>query len=268
MCKLHISWSIADVKKNVHIAHMPDLLDTLFAPFARLMVARGVLFPELMERLKTHYIAAAIKQSKGKATDSRISVLTGLQRRDIARLKSEPPVQTRSNHLATLIQRWRTDPDYLAHDIPRSGEKPSFEALARDIRRDIHPRTMLDTLLNAGTVEALNDDMLRLRQTSYQPLAGSEDQLAYLTRNLGDHMSAATENVMGESPPFFERAVHYGSLTREQVLFLEEEHKRAQMAVFESLADKAADMKAEKKTDADYRFRAGAYFYRQRDNAK
>lgn len=247
---------------------MVGLLDTLLSPFARLMVARGVLFPELMERLKTHYIAAAIDQSKGKATDSRISVLTGLQRRDIARLKSEPAVQTRSNHLATLIERWRTDPDYLAQDIPKSGEKPSFEALARDIRRDVHPRTMLDTLLNAGTVESLDNEKLRLRQTSYQPLAGSEDQLAYLARNLGDHMSAATDNVMGETPPHFERAVHYGGLTMEQVLDLEEEHSRAQMAVLESLADKAAAMKANETTDAEYRFRAGAYFYRQRDKTE
>ncbi|WP_171181388.1 DUF6502 family protein [Ruegeria sp. HKCCD8929] len=247
---------------------MADLLDTLFAPFARLMVARGVLFPELMERLKTHYIAAAIKQSEGRVTDSRISVLTGLQRRDIARLKSEPPLQTRSNHLATLIQRWRTDPDYLAQDIPKSGEKPSFESLARGIRKDVHPRTMLDTLLNAGTVESIDNDMLRLRQTSYQPLAGSEDQLAYLTRNLGDHMSAATDNVMGETPPYFERAVHYGGLTKEQVLDLEKEHNRAQMAVLESLADKAAGMKAENKTDSEYRFRAGAYFYRQWDKTE
>ncbi len=268
MCNLHISWSLAVVKKNVHIAHVADLLDTLFAPFARLMVARGVLFPELVERLKAHYIAAAIEQAEGKATDSRISVLTGLQRRDIARLKSEPPVQTRSNHLATLIERWRVHPNYQAQDIPRSGEKPSFEALARGIRRDVHPRTMLDTLLNSGTVEALDNDMLRLCQTSYQPLAGSEDQLAYLTRNLGDHLSAATDNVMGERPPHFERAVHYGGLTMEQVLDLEEEHKRVQMAVFETLADKAADMKAEQKPDAEYRFRAGAYFYRRRDKTE
>ncbi|SLN55666.1 DUF6502 family protein [Ruegeria meonggei] len=268
MCNLHISWRLALVKKNVHIAHVPDLLDTLFAPFARLMVARGVLFPELVERLKAHYLAAAVEQSEGKVTDSRISVLTGLQRRDIARLKSEPRTPVRSNHLATLVARWRTDPAYLAQDIPKNGAEPSFEALARDIRRDVHPRTMLDTLLSAGTVETLDNDILRLSQTSYQPLAGSEDQLAYLTRNLGDHMSAATDNVMGKTPAHFERAVHYGGLTMDQLLELKEEHERAQMAVFETLADKAAAMKAGQKADAEYRFRAGAYFYRQRDKTE
>lgn len=232
------------------------------------MVARGVLFPELSERLKAHYVAAAKAQAEGKVTDSRISVLTGLQRRDIARIKSEPQTPPRSNHLATLIARWRTDPTYQARDIPRSGDAPSFEALARDIRRDVHPRTMLDTLINAGTVEALDGDVVRLRQTSYQPLAGSEDQLAYLARNLGDHLSAATDNVMGCSPAHFERAVHYGGLTAEQVEILKAEHNRAQMAVFEALADRAAEMKAENAEGSAHRFRAGAYFYHQEDKSE
>ena len=71
---------------NLHIMH--ELLDTLLAPFARLLVARGVLFPDLSERLKAHYVEAAKGLTQGKLTDSRLSVLTGLQRRDIARLKT------------------------------------------------------------------------------------------------------------------------------------------------------------------------------------
>ena len=94
--------------------------------------------------------------------------------------------------------------------LPRTGAAPSFEALAQAVRRDVHPRTMLDTLVSAGTV-TLSDDgqTVALVQTSYQPLAGSDDQLAYLSRNLGDHAQAAFENVQGRDLPHFERAVHY-----------------------------------------------------------
>lgn len=244
MCILHI---------------MLDILDTLLAPLARLMVARGVLFPDLVERLKIHYVDAAATQTDGKITDSRLSVMTGLQRRDIVRLREAPPRDTRPNHLSTLIARWRTDPSYNSQPLPKTGPHPSFEALARDIRRDVHPRTMLDTLLAAGTVTQ-GDDRITLAQTSYQPLAGSRDQLEYLTHNLGDHMHAATDNVLGHQPPHFERAVHYSGLTQAQVTQLEAAHHDAQMHVFETLSTKAAAMKALREDGARYRFRAGAYF--------
>lgn len=242
MCILHI---------------MLNLLDTLLAPLARLMVARGILFPDLAERLKAHYVAAAQVEAQ---TDSRISVMTGLQRRDIARLRAAPPKEERPNHLATLIARWRTDPNYKAQPIPKAGPAPSFEALAHSIRRDIHPRTMLDALADAGTV-AIDNDQITLLESSYQPLAGSEDQLAYLAHNLGDHVAAATDNVLGQTPPHFERAVHYEGLTAGQIADLAAQHQTGQMRLFEELSQAAAAMKALPIDGGRHRFRAGAYFY-------
>lgn len=244
---------------------MLDLLDRLLGPLARLLVARGVLFPDLAERLKAHYVQAASEQAGEKITDSRLSVMTGLQRRDIARLREATPRAERPNHLATLIARWRTDPAYQGCDLVKNGPAPSFEALAFDVRRDVHPRTMLDTLLAAGTIEVTGDDLIRLVQRSYQPLAGSDDQLTYLTRNLGDHIAAATDNVMGRTPPHFERAVHYGELTQEQVDALRAAHDAGQMKVFEDLSRQAAEMKAQNTGAAACRFRAGAYFYTEDD---
>ena len=120
---------------------------------------------------------------------------------------------------------------------------PSFETLARAVRRDVHPRAMLDTLAAAGTVRITNDDQVVLQQTSYQPLAGSEEQIAYLAANAGDHVSAATENVLGRVPRHFERAVHYGDLTADQVAELDAEFRAAQMDILERLGQKAAAMK-------------------------
>lgn len=244
-----------------------DMFDALFAPIARLLVARGVLFPELTERLKAHYVQAAVHQAEGKATDSRVSVLTGLQRRDVARLRSEDVKDQRPNHLARLVALWQTDPVWLNKgqpmDLPRSGAAPSFEALAQEVRRDVHARTMLDTLLAAGTV-ALSEDgqMVRLIQGSYQPLAGSDDQLAYLSRNLGDHLSAAYENVQGFEPPHFERAVHYAGLTEAQVTELAALFSEREMALFQEISQNAAAMKRANATPGPHRFRAGGYFYR------
>ena len=255
MCILHI---------------MIDLLDRLLAPFARLMVARGIQFPELSERLKAHYVEAAKGMTHGKLTDSRLAVLTGLQRRDIARLRALPAPEPRPHHLARLLALWQTEPDYAGRTLPKNGSAPSFEALAKIVRKDIHSRTMLDTLVAAGAVavDAENQDV-RLLQSSYQPLSGSEDQLAYLTQNLSDHFDAATENVQGRNPPHFERAVHYTELNADQVATLKAAYDAGQMALFKDLSAQAADMKKTAKelpkSEAGLRFRAGGYFYSTQD---
>ncbi|WP_306114216.1 MULTISPECIES: DUF6502 family protein [unclassified Roseovarius] len=243
---------------------MSDFLDTLLAPLARLMIARGVLFSELSERLKAHYVVEAMRLSEGKATDSRLSVMTGLQRRDVARLRGFEPKPTKTGHLTRLVALWQTEDGYHddgdPRDLARSGDAPSFDALARLVRRDVHPRTMLDALAETGTIELADDGQtVRLLSRSYQPHAGSAEQVAYLAQNVGDHLSAATGNVTGMDP-VFERAVHYGGLSEDQVKMLEDRHAALQMAVLQELNALAATF--EKTSDRPQRFRAGAYFYK------
>ena len=239
---------------------MLNLLDALLAPTARVLVARGVVFPDFIERMKAHYIAAAQNQAERegtKITDSRLSVMTGLQRRDIARLKDEKLKEKRVHHLSRLVALWQTEPTY-PKTLPKSGPAPSFEALAQIVHRDVHPRTMLDALESAGTV-SLTQDTVTLQATSYQPLAGTDDQIAYLARNVGDHATAATENVLGRDPRHFERAVHYTKLTEAQIAELETDFANAEMEILEKISHKAAKMKRESK--GTHRFRAGSYFY-------
>ncbi len=239
---------------------MLNLLDALLAPTARLLVARGIVFPEFMERMKSHYIAAAQAQAEEedmKVTDSRLSVMTGLQRRDIARLKDEKLKEKRVHHLARLVALWRTKEDY-PETLPKSGPAPSFEALAQIVHRDVHPRTMLDALEAAGTI-SVAENAVSLQATSYQPLAGTDDQIAYLARNVGDHATAATENVLGRDPRHFERAVHYTRLTNAQIRELETDFAAAEMELLEKISQKAAKMKAD--GTGTQRFRAGSYFY-------
>jgi len=251
---------------------MTKILDPLFASFARLAVAQGVLFPDLVERLKPFFLNAARDMTPGKVTDSRLSVMTGLQRRDIVRLKDIGAEEPRPNHLARLVALWRTEPLYCDASGPlvlaRNGPAPSFETLAWLVRRDVHPRTMLDTLEETGTIElSPAGETVTLLQMSYQPLSGSEDQLAYLARNVADHLDAATENVRGQVPQHFERAVHYTELTAEQMDELRADHQRLQMQVFETLSAKAAQMKKTAPKGSSHRFRAGGYFFQKTEDS-
>ena len=113
---------------------MLDPLHPLLSALARLMVAKGVPFADLAERLKAHYVAAALQTGDGKPTDSRLSVQTGLQRRDISRLRASELKAPRPSHLARLIALWRTDPPYLAPD----GSPKRLDRIGTAQQRAVH----------------------------------------------------------------------------------------------------------------------------------
>ena len=245
---------------------MLHLLDPLLAPIARLLIAQGVPFTGFADRMKQHYINAAkraLEADGAKLTDSRISAMTGLQRRDVARLQGDAaPRPQRVNYLAKLVAEWQTNPRYSGHDLPRTGDA-SFESLARAVHQDVHPRTMLDALLATDTVgHDTASDRVRLLMSSYQPLAGSEEQIDYLANNAGDHVAAATENVTTNAG-HFERAAHYSDLTEKQLATLHQKFSKGQMALLKELSQEAADMK--RAESGDFRFRAGAYFYSSKE---
>lgn len=247
---------------------MSSELDPLLSALANLVVARGLPFPELAERLKGHCVAAATARIDGKVTDSKLSVLTGLQRRDVARLRAFDTKPARDTPQTQLVTLWRTHPDYAPGGEPsvleRSGPSPSFDSLARLVRQDVHPRTLLDALAAAGTV-ALEGDCVRLIQNAYLPLGGSEDQLAYLAENVGDHLRAATANVEGAA--FFERALHYAGLTEDQFEVLHSKFSTEVMALLESLRDEAESMKSKNPEGATHRMRLGAYAIGTREHS-
>lgn len=248
---------------------MTRFLDTILAPLARLLVRRGVLIGAATERLKLHYVRAAQGLAGPKPTDSRISVMTGLQRREVARLAAladGAAADRKVNHLSRLVQVWQSDPRFGGRDLDRAGSGDSFEALALGIRRDVHPRTMMDQLVEAGTISVTDDGRLRLLQSSYQPLAGSEAQLDYFADNAGDFLSAATENILSAKAPFFERAAHFNQLSPEAVAKLEADFRNGEMALLQRIAAEASDL--QRQSPGTHRFRAGSYFYATDENSK
>ena len=237
---------------------MLSVLDALFRPIARLSIARGLVFSQVADRLKVQFLNASSDLSDGgKLTDSRVSVMTGLQRRDIARLRDLPKVpEPGISHLARLVLAWRT---IFGHN-PVS--RDDFNDLALSIRKDVHPRSMLEQLVYAGTVED-KDGSLHLLTQTYQPLAGSMDQLDYLARNASDFLTAATENVMKDPAPHFEQAAHFNLLSEDAIAQLRQQYTDAQMRILEDLAKAAQDLQVS--SPGSHRFRAGGYFYHKDD---
>ena len=250
---------------------LASAFDRILRPLVRLAIARGLRFQDLTERLRAAYIRAAERHwapSGKRISDSRISALTGLQRKDIkaARARETVDAPPLAGPLPRLIHTWRTDPEFVGPDgepaiLPRSGAGQSFDALAARVSTDIHSRSILDELLRLDLAQETQDGIALLAD-AFVPGQDEAAALGYLGGNLGDHMSAAVENVLAEDrPPHFERAAHFNHLTPQALTELDALARKLQQETLEKIAARAATLQRANRNDpaATGRFRCGAY---------
>jgi hypothetical protein len=208
----------------------------LLRPLVRLLVHFGVPYPTVSELLRWIYVDVAVRDFPlaGKPqTDSRISLLTGVHRREVRRLRRKADRQLvvpRSATLGTqIIARWLTHSDYVEKDgSPRnlpymSGDarSPSFENLVRTVSKDIRPRVVLDEWLRLGVVALQEAEVVHLVTDAFVPVKGAEELAYFFGRNLHDHLAAGAWNLMAGEPSFLERSVYYNNLSESSVAELE-----------------------------------------------
>jgi hypothetical protein len=221
----------------------------LMRPLVRLMMQNGLTFPVFADTLRRLYVEIAINdvltQPKAR-TDSRISLLTGVHRKEIRRLREMPADIAEPPDIVTLasqiVARWVGHAPFIDSDghplalrrisSDETGSQPSFDKLVESVTTDIRPRAILDDLLGHGVVFMDADDCVQLNAEAFIPRPGKEEQLFYFARNLHDHVAAAVANISAaEVPPFLDRSVHYDRLTPAQVETLREYARAAAIRV-------------------------------------
>lgn len=206
-------------------------LHRLLLPLARLCLKHGITFAAVADKLKQAFVREAMAlrpEAAGHGLVSRISTTTGINRREVTRLTraATPERIARQPLSAEIIALWATSPGYCNAEgsplpLPRQGQSPSFETLARKITRDVHPRSMLDELVRLGFVQydQASDHVLLLR-TDFVPAGDTGQMLSFLSDNVGDHLDAAVANILGNEPAHLEQAVFADELSLESVAAL------------------------------------------------
>lgn len=261
-------------------------VQAVLRPLAELLVARGLPYAQAEERLKAAYVQAA-RDAALRATPealphrlvSRLSTATGINRREVGRLLAEPDASSglRPSMALRVFERWRTDPDYLngrgqPQILRRQGVAPSFEALAAQVSRDVHARSVLDDMVRLKLVDWEADaDTVTLRQSAFVPDADTAKLMAYLGANVGDHLSAAVENVGGLQPRHFEQAIWADGLTldvaRELRTIIEAQWKLLSQALVPEIQRRIDAVESAGLT-SDARVRVGVYMYSQQDDGR
>lgn len=261
----------------------PDLLlkalRRALRPLVRLMLSKGVTYLQLTELLKGLFVEVADRDFPvpGKAqTDSRISLLTGIHRKDVKRLRAEilpeaPMPETISLGMR-LAAAWGEPPfaDEEGNPLPlprlsSQSQSVSFESLVASVSKDIRARAVLDEWLRLGVVVLDDEDRVCLKAGAFVPQRGFEEKAFYLGLNLHDHAAAIADNLEIEegASPWLERCVHYDEVHADDLAQLRKDAENGAMRLLRNINRKAADSEARAAAGDGPRKRLtlGVYFY-------
>jgi hypothetical protein len=254
-------------------------LTRVLRPLVKLMLAQGITFPAVAEVLKELFVEVADRDFRiaGKAqTDSRVSLLSGVHRKDVKRLRESPPATGRDAPSAVslgseIVGRWLGAADFTdkrKHPLPlarlaRGAAGPSFEALVESVSKDIRPRAVLDEWLRLGIVHIDDKDRVCLNQQAFVPEKGFDEKAFYLGHNLHDHAAGAVHNMLGGTPAFLERSVHSDTLSASSIAELRALSEKAGMEAVLAVTRQAIKLERRdlERGAGGSRMTFGIYFY-------
>lgn len=273
-------------------------------PLVKLLLQRDVTYPTLADALKRVYVGVAMSEFpplNARETDSRLSVLTGIYRRDIKRLRGRigrelGPGADGANRRARVqrdrvpggaaeriepvagislasmvVAVWTGRPEYLDSAgspkplprLARKGRRQSFESLVASVSKDVRPRVLLDEWLRRGAVELDADDRVHLNLDNFMAVKDLDEKAFYFALNVHDHIAAAAHNLVGGRPPFLERCAYYGRLTEASVAELSSLAGEAGMEALQAVSRRALTLQRRDAGNrrARHRMNFGVYFF-------
>ncbi|MHB1565526.1 MAG: DUF6502 family protein [Acidiferrobacter sp.] len=244
----------------------------LLRPLVRYLIAQGFTVIAFLDLLKVVYVEEALAGDQSRATDSQVSLLTGIHRKEVKRLRmlvaeQDAPagIGRGTNIAARLVAAWVSSPDMRDRDgilkrLPLHGtNEPSFEVLARRIKADMRPRAIVDDLVRAQAVIVDPDGLLRLVRSAYVPDV-PEEKLNFLADNVGDHLASAIHN-LGANPPFLERALYLDALPIAVINGMRPRIEAAADHLLQDLHQELTPFETATDVDGVRRLRVGVYYY-------
>lgn len=240
-------------------------------PLVTWLVRSGVGYREFADAMKLVFLQVAqaeLERTGGRQTDSALSLLSGLHRKDVRALLPGVLIpfgqaaaeSGRPTPASELVTRWLAEHD--GRPLPLLGDAPSFEALARAVSRDVGVRSLLEDLVRLG-VARHEGDVVRLVQQAFVPDSRQEEAARMVAGTVSDHLSAAVHNLTGDDGrTHLEQSVFADGLTDASVRELEQLANQLWRQALTAVVKAAEPLEAADRTrGGDRRFRLGLFTY-------
>lgn len=256
----------------------------ILRPAVRLMLHFQVSYPYLISLLKSVYVEVADEEfalDDRRQSDSRITLLTGVHRKDVKRLRAEESEAVLAPRTVSIgaqcIAYWLGMERFRSADrtpLPLPLKTPSttpgqvcFDDLVESVcRQDIRPRVILNEWIRLGIAHMDELDRVVLNTGAFTPDKGVDEKLFFFGKNIQDHLNAGTHNIMGKNPAFFDRSVYYDKLSQASLDELEQLAAKLGMASLIEMNQRALQLQQRDagKNQALYRMNFGVFHYNDR----
>lgn len=169
----------------------------------------SIKIQDLEEILRAQYLEQAREEilRKGeKISDSRLSIVTGLSRREVQKRESGQKGKDEQIDLVMrVIALWQTHPRFIGRDktpkVLSSGfDNSDFNSLVNMVSTDLNPATILFELERVSAVKR-EAEGLKLLVQAYVPKGNVEAMFSVLSDDMADLIDSVEENV------FFQPAI-------------------------------------------------------------
>ena len=248
----------------------------LLRPLIRLLLSNGISFPAFCDQVRSTYVKVAEEEfrlASKPQTDSRISLLTGIHRREVNRLRNEKlsgiNLSQHASMSALLLTIWSGHPEYLDEQglpipLPRlanNSEGKSFESMVQSVSKDFRARVVLDEWLRQARVTVDEHDRVHLCADAFIQPQDMEEKIYYFGQNIHDHLAATVHNLVEGESPFLERCVFYDKLSANSARELADYSRQVGMRALHSVNKRAAELQKrdQGQLDAVHRSNFGVY---------
>ncbi|MBI3782352.1 MAG: hypothetical protein HY270_03015 [Deltaproteobacteria bacterium] len=223
-------------------ANFATAVRRLLRPIVRQVIHYGLSYPAFDRLVREAFVEAAERDFAlpfKRQTDSRVSLVTGLNRKEVAQLRrqvaSDKVVEVEDTLLTHLIGRWMAGPPYATPDgvarrLPyeaTNARAASFARLTRDVVGvDIPVRSVLDELLRTGAAALLPNGDVELRREVHVPATDVEGKLALLGSDPAEVFRTIIHNIEQPDTPWLQRKIVYDNIGSDALPQLKEEARR------------------------------------------
>lgn len=187
-------------------AQFSESVRRMLKAVAAICVKNSISFGEFAELGKQAFLEAAtqlIAEAGGNVNTSRLSVMTGMHRRDVMRLTADTPEPVKDISVASrVLAIWENNPEFqLKNGKPRTltcgGENNEFATLVAMVSRDVHPASILYKLELSGHI-VRERETVKLVKAAHMVAQDLERGMAILSMDMNDLAAAVEGNLSGE----------------------------------------------------------------------
>ncbi len=178
-------------------------------PIIRFLLRHGVTWDEFSDLSKGIYVDVAREDYgiQGRPTNnSRVAMMTGLSRREVARIRDQlqeqaaSPSGRRGNRISEILTAWHVDEEFTDQsgqplELPPEGEHGSLSSLFRRYAGDLPHGALRKEMLQNDLIEVKRNGNLKVQKRDFTYSTLDPEIFEQMSVSLHDHAATLDYNV-------------------------------------------------------------------------